>query len=340
MHTSRRDILKIVAAGSATSALSVSNALTARAAGNLRVAMVAKGLGITFFESCKIGAEEACKELGNVDLIFTGPNDSTTEGQIQVIDSLIAQHVDAIEISADDQDALVPVCKKAMQRGIKVISFDSAIAPAGRIMHLDPSSVDLIGRRHVQLIAKTINHEGEIAILSSTPQQTSQINWIKVMKDELTKPEYAKMKLVETVYDNNQTDKGYREVQGLFKAYPNLRGIMAPTTIGIVSSSKAVIDSNMVGKVYVTGLGLPSEMVGAVKSGACQSFLLWNTIDLGYTTTMIAAQIAMGKASGAPNTTIKCGRMGDIKIGPDGDAAMAEPFIFDASNIDKFSKLF
>ena len=282
----------------------------------------------------------AAKELGNVEVIYTGPTKTTAEEQIAVIDSLIAQKVDAIAISANDTDALVPVCKKAMARGIKVISFDSGIAKDGRIMHLNPSNNTLIGSKLVQMMAKTLHNEGDVAILSATSTATNQNIWIEEMKKEWAKPDYAKMKLVTTVYGDDVADKSYRETQGLIKAYPNLKGIVAPTSVGIVAAAKAVADAGLTGKVYVTGLGLPSEMKGAVLAGATDTFAIWNPIDLGYSAITIAAQIQSGKATGAPGSTIHAGRMGDIKIGEDGQAAMADPFTFDKSNIEKFAKIF
>ncbi len=333
----RRTILQLMGTASVAAASGVGPAM---AADKVRVAMVVKALGIGFFDACRDGGLDAAKELGNVELIYTGPTKTTAEEQIAVIDSLIAQKVDAMAISANDTNALVPVCKKAMSRGIKVISFDSGIAPDGRIMQLDPSNPELIGNKCVQMMAKTLHDEGDVAILSATAQATNQNTWIEFMKKEWAKPEYEKMKLVATVYGDDVADKSYRETQGLIKAYPNLKGIIAPTSVGIVAAAKAVVDSNLVGKVYVTGLGLPSEMKGAVLAGATDTFAIWNPIDLGYSATMIAALIATGKATGAPGTTIHVGRMGDIKIGADGTAAMADPFTFDKSYIEKFAKIF
>ena len=335
MFTRRQSFRVITAA-----ALSAAAPGTLFAADKLRVAMVVKALGIGFFDACRDGGLEAAKELGNVDLIYTGPTKTTAEDQIAVIDALIAQKVDAIAISANDQSALVPVCKKAMSRGIKVISFDSGVAPEGRIMHLNPSNNALIGSKCVQMMAKTLKNEGEVAILSATSQATNQNIWIEEMKKEWAKPEYAKMKLVSTVYGDDVADKSYRETQGLIKAFPNLKGIIAPTSVGIVAAAKAVVDAGLVGKVFVSGLGLPSEMKAAVLAGATDTFAIWNPIDLGYTATMIASLIALGKADGKAGSTIKVGRMGDIKIGDDGSAAMADPFTFDKSNIEQFSKIF
>ena len=97
----------------------------------LRVALVAKSLGNGFFNAVDKGGEEAARELGRVQVIDAGPASPTAEGQIDVLNALIAQHVDAIAVSANDPDALVPTLKKALSRGIKVISFDSAVASGG-----------------------------------------------------------------------------------------------------------------------------------------------------------------------------------------------------------------
>lgn len=337
MTQTRRDILKLAAAGALASALPFA---PVRAAGNVRLAMVVKSLGNGFFDACRDGGQEAAKQLGNVDFIYTGPTTTTGEAQIQVIDGLIAQKVDGLMISANDTNALVPVCKKAMQRGIKVISFDSGVAPAGRIMHLNPSNNELIGSKCVQMIAKTLHNQGEVAILSATTTSTNQNTWIEFMKKEWAKPDYSGMKLVATVYGDDLADKSYRETQALLKAHPDLKGIIAPTSVGIVAAAKAVTDAGLVGKVYVSGLGLPSEMKGAVQAGATDTFAIWNPIDLGYTATMVLADIVAGKTTGKAGTTADAGRMGTITIGDNAEAAMSDPFTFDKSNIDKFAKIF
>ena len=244
-----------------------------------------KNLGNTYFDACRDGANEAAKEVGGMEIIYTAPTKPTAEDQIAVLDSLIAQKVDGIIVAADDANALVPFGKKAAQRGIKVISFDSAIAPGGRIMHLSASSTDLIGAKQVQMIAKTLHNEGEVAILSASSTMTNQNSWIAAMKEEWKKPEYAKMPLVATVYGDDQDDKSYREMQALVKAHPNLKGVISPTTIGIRAGAKAIMDGGLIGKIFITGLGLPSEMKDAVLKGACDSFAIWNPVDYGYSAT-------------------------------------------------------
>ncbi|MDQ7261856.1 rhamnose ABC transporter substrate-binding protein [Paracoccus sp. PS-1] len=306
---------------------------------NLRIALVAKALGIGFFEAANKGAQEAATELGDVEIIYTGPTDTTAEGQIEVINSLIAQRVDAIAISANDTDALVPTLKKAMQRGITVISWDSGVAPAGRQMQLNPSSAPLIGNTIIKLAADHLPPEGgEVAVLSATTTSTNQNTWIAEMNK--VAGDYPNVKVVGTVYGDDLADKSYREAQGLMQTYPNLRAIIAPTSVGIVAAAQAVTDAGKIGEVNVTGLGLPSEMAGHVKSGASKSFAIWNPIDLGYSATMAAYHLAKGDAKAEPGATIPIGRMGEITLDENTEAAMADPFVYDAGNIDQFSSIF
>jgi rhamnose transport system substrate-binding protein len=307
----------------------------------LKIAMVVKGMGNPFFDACRDGANEAAQAIGGVQVIYQGPATPTAEGQIEIINSLIAQKVDGIVISANDKDALIPITKKAMSRGIKVISFDSGISVGGRMVDLVPSETQLIGKQQVELIGQLINYQGEIAILSATSQATNQNAWIDVMKKELaSNPKYANMKLDAVVYGDDLSDKSYREATGLFDSYPNLKGIIAPTTVGVAAAGKAITDKGLIGKVQLTGLGLPSEMKFYVDNGACRQFALWNPVDLGYTATYISFALIKKQVSGKEGDVVKAGRMGNITIAKDGMAVMGLPFVFNKDNVEKFSKIF
>ncbi|MGH6762481.1 MAG: rhamnose ABC transporter substrate-binding protein [Phyllobacterium sp.] len=329
-------LLKTLALGTA---MAVAMLATQAHAETIKIGLIAKSLGNGFFEAANKGAQEAAKELGDVEVIYTGPTSTTAEGQIEVINALIAQNVNAIAISANDPDAVIPALKKAAQRGIKVISWDSGVAPEGRIVHLNPSSNELIGRMNLQLAANHLpDGKGDFAILSATTTSTNQNIWIDEMKKQLK--DFPGLNLVTTVYGDDLADKSYREAQGLLTSHPNVKVIVAPTTVGVLAASQAVADAKKIGDVYVTGLGLPSEMAGAIKSGATKEFAIWNPIDLGYSATQIAYHLVKGDADGAEGSEIEAGRMGKIKIGANGEAAMSDPFIYDKSNIDEFSKIF
>lgn len=251
----------------------------------------------------------------------------------------MAQRVDAIALSANDPDALAPILKRAMKRGIKVISWDSGVAQDARLVHINPSSNPLIGQMCIKLAADAAGSKGgEIAILSATPTSTNQNIWIEEMKRAL--PKHPTLKLVDTVYGDDLSDKSYRETVALLKKHPQLKVIVAPTSVGIVAAAQAVEDQGKTGKVFVTGLGLPSEMAGHVHAGSVKSFAIWNPIDLGYAAMTVAYKLATGQAKGGANSKVAAGRMGTIAFDKHGDGAMAEPFVYDASNVDRFAKVF
>lgn len=319
-------------------ALCISSTVFAK---DLKIALVVKNLGNGFFEATNRGAQEAATEIGGVEVIYTGPTTPTAEGQIEIIRSLIAQKVDGIIISANDPDSLVTITSRAMKRGIPVMSFDSGISEKGRIVHLAPSDSKFIGYQQVELMGQAIDFKGEFAIVSASSQATNQNEWIGYMKEALEQDaKYKDMKLVAVTYGDDQTDKSYREAQALIRKYPELKGIEAPTSVGFPASGKAVIDEDKVGKIFVTGLGLPSEVAGYVKKDVVKNFALWNPVDLGYSAVYIMKGLIEKQVSGKNGEAVKAGRMGEITVRDGGLMVMGEPFVFNGDNIDEWSQVF
>jgi rhamnose transport system substrate-binding protein len=306
---------------------------------DIKIALVVKSLGNGFFDAANKGAQEAAKELGGVEIIYTGPTKATAEAQIEVVNSLIAQKVNAIAISANDPDALVPALKKAMERGITVISWDSGVAPEGRQLHLNPSDTDLIGETIIKLAADHLPEGGDVAILSASSTATNQNAWIEAAKKVLPE-KFPKINLVATVYGDDDSAKSTDEAKGLLKSHPNLKAIIAPTTVGVVAAAQVVTDENLIGKVNVTGLALPSEFKKFIDNGASQAVALWNPIDLGYSAVYLAHGLATKKTEAKPGAKLSIGRVGEVTLDDTNAAAMAAPFQFDKSNIEEFSKIY
>lgn len=99
------------------------------------------------------------------------------------------------------------------------------------------------------------------------------------------------------------------------------------------------MDEGLVGKVYITGLGLPSEMQAAVEAGACDSFAIWNPVEYGYASTQIMGAI-LGGADTGEGAVLSMGSKGETTVGADGEAVMGEPFEFNASNVAEFASIF
>jgi rhamnose transport system substrate-binding protein len=304
-----------------------------------RIALVVKSLGNGFFDAANRGAQEAAQEIGGVEVIYTGPTTATAEGQIEIINSLISQGVNAIAVSANDPDALVPSLQRAMEAGIKVISWDSGVAEEGRQVHLNPSDTDLIGETIIKLAADHLPEGGDVAILSASSTATNQNAWIEAAKRVLPE-KFPNINLVAVVYGDDDSVKSTNEANGLIDSYPDLDAIIAPTTVGVVAAAQVVTDRGLIGKINVTGLALPSEFKQFIDNGASQAVALWNPIDLGYSAVQIAHQLVTGAATGEPGETISIGRVGQITLDDTRSAAMAAPFQFDKTNIEEFSKIY
>jgi len=313
--------------------------IAAPAVAQTKIALVVKSLGNGFFDAANKGAQEAAAEIGDVEVIYTGPTTATAEGQIEIINALIAQNVNAIAISANDPDALVPALKRAMERGITVISWDSGVAPEGRSVHLNPSDTGLIGETIIKLAADYLPEGGDVAILSASSTATNQNAWIEAAKAVLPE-KFANINLVATVYGDDDSVKSTNEANGLIDTYPDLKAIIAPTTVGVVAAAQVVTDRGLIGQINVTGLALPSEFKQFIDNGSSQAVALWNPIDLGYSAVYIAHALASGEASAEPGATISIGDVGEITLDDTNSAAMAAPFTFDKSNIEEFSKIY
>jgi len=269
--------------------------------------------------------------------ILQAPAQPTAEAQIQIIESLISQKVAAICIVGNDFDALQPVLTKAKNAGIKVFSLDSAVNPASRLTHVNQADSAKIGSTLVEAAYDMSGGAGDIAILSATSQASNQNLWIDYMKKDLQDPKYAKLNLVKIAYGDDIRDKSVSEAEGLLQSFPKLKVIIAPTTVGIAAAGKVLTDKKLQGKVFLTGLGLPSEMATYIENGVCPYMFLWNPIDVGYLGAFTGTALVKGTITGAVGDKFKAGRLGDYTITKAADGGtevlLGPPFKFDKTNI-------
>ncbi len=316
----------------------------AEAQEKMRLAIVVKNIGNPFFDAIRKGWDEACEELG-VESIYRGPEQPTPEGQLEILESLIAQNVDGITYVANDPQTVVNVVQKAMKRGIAVVGWESGIVPESRHISTEPVSARTIGADQVKIIAELIGYKGQIAILSAAATMANQNTWIDYMKEELQKPEYKDMELVGVVYGDDLREKSYNEALGLFKSYPDLKGIISPTTVGVAATARAVTDEGLIDKVEVTGLGLPSEMAEYVLNGASKVFGLWNPIDLGYLNAYVTYRLANKDITGKAGEEFDAGKLGHYVIEEqegveNGLVYLGSLYRFTKENIEEFKKVF
>jgi ABC-type sugar transport system substrate-binding protein len=152
------------------------------------------------------------------------------------------------------------------------------------------------------------------------------------MKVRLAK--YPGLTLVGVKPSDDKAPMAFQATQDLMKAYPNLKGVIAITSVGFPAAADAIKQAGNAGKVLVTGLSTPNIMKPHVKDGTVKSVFLWNTQDLGYLTVQTGRALIDGTLK-AGATSIKAGKLGEKKI--DGESVLlGDPLNFTKDNIDKF----
>src|SRR5918996_151526 len=299
------------------------------------VAFLPKEIDNPYFDVAAAGGESAASELGG-EFKQVGPSQASAPEQVPFINTLTSQGVDAIAVSANDPNALTQALKRADQSGVKIVTYDSDVAPDARAVFVNQADTEEIGRSQVQILAQQIGNKGEIAVLSAASTATNQNAWIKFMKDELSKPEYKDMKLVKVAYGNDDDQKSFQETLGLIQAYPNLKGIISPTTVGIAAAARALDSEGLSGEVKLTGLGTPNQMRKFVKNGTVEEFALWDPEQLGYLAYYAATALSNGQITGEPGETFEAGELGEYEVQEDGVVILGPPTQFNKENIDDF----
>ncbi|MGA7207206.1 MAG: rhamnose ABC transporter substrate-binding protein [Specibacter sp.] len=305
--------------------------------GGLKVAFLPKQLNNSYFTVTDRGGKTAVTEFKGA-FSEVGPSDASASSQVSYINTLTQQGVDVIATSANDPKAICSALDEARAAGAKVVTFDSDTDPSCRDLYINQATAQGIADSQIKAISDAIGPDGgDIAILSATANASNQNAWIELMKKDLAKPEYSKLKLVSTVYGNDDAQKSQQEVQALLQAHPTLKGIISPTTVGVAAAAQYLSGSDYKGKVQLTGLGFPSQLKEFVKNGTMKSFVLWDVEKLGYLAAYAGAALASGQITGAEGQSFTAGTLGKVTVGADATVLLGEPTVFTADNVDKFN---
>ena len=326
--------LALVGCGSGSSS-SPSAGGSSGGGGDLTVTLIPKNLGNPYFDTSEAGVKKAMSAIGG-SYTQVGPQEATPDGQVPFINTATQQGTKAIVISSDDPSAPCDALKQAMSAGIKVVTFDSDTNPDCRDVFVNQATAEGIAKVQVDMIAQDIGDSGEIAILSAAANATNQNAWIATMKKELA-ASHPNIKLDAVVYGNDDDQTSFDKTSALLQQYPNLKGIVSPTTVGIAAAARYLSKSDAKGKVALTGLGTPNQMRPYVKDGTVKQFALWNPEDLGYLAAYTASALVDGTFTGAEGDSFDAGTLGTYKVGADNTVLLGKPFVFNKSNIDQFN---
>jgi ABC-type sugar transport system substrate-binding protein len=297
----------------------------------IKVAMVPKLIGLSVFKANEQGASAAAKSL-NIDFLYTGPVTASAQGQVDVFNSLIARKFNVITTTSNNPTQLAPSLRRAMKAGIKVVSYDSDVAPDARDFFIQNTDYAAFGKALVESVAKYTGPDAKVAILSSTPDATIQNEWIKALKAYMTAT-YPKMTIVTTQYGQSSPSQSLTAGLNIIQANPDVTAIIAPDGAAEVGAAAAVEKLGRTGKVFVTGCSDPDSIRQYVKSGVIKASPLWDEVKEG-ALVMYVARLAANNAIQA-NSTFTAGDLGTFTA-KDKVIVFSEPLVFDASNIDQY----
>jgi rhamnose transport system substrate-binding protein len=299
------------------------------------ITVIPKSLGNKYFEASDKGAKTAADEIGYT---FTeaGPTATGSADQVPFIQTAIQTGQKAIAIAANDPAAVCNDLKAAQTAGVKVVAFDTDTDC--RDIFVNQATVDGIGQGLVDLLAKHLGPDGgKVAFLSGGANAANLNAWLDSMT-AIIKKDHPEITIVKTAYGDDQDEKAYQEAQGLMQSIPDLDAIIAPDTVSVKEAAHYLSDTpEYQGKVWVTGLGLPSEMAEYVNSGIIEQFGLWNPEDLGYLASYAAQALVDGTITGKEGDKFTAGKLGDYTVGANGEVVLGPLFVFDKSNVGDFS---
>jgi rhamnose transport system substrate-binding protein len=203
---------------------------------------------------------------------------------------------------------------------------------------------DITGASQVELMGSLIDYSGKIAILSATADAPDQNYWIEGMNAALEEEKYADMELVATVYGDDDPQKSLTECESLLSTYPDLRGSIAPTTVGVAAAAQCVESAgvypggpNAVGEgLQVTGLGTPNQMRAFIENDVVEAFALWSPYDEGYLSGYLGVALANGETVAQEGNTFTVPNLGEREFRANAVVITGPPTVFTKDNIGDF----
>ena len=269
------------ATGSGASGVGASTTSTAK---TLRIAVIPKGTSHVFWKSVHAGAEQAAKELGNVEIQWKGPlEEDQTDSQIDVVQDFTTKKVDGICVAPNDKQALVASVTEAVEAGIPVVVFDSALQDESKIVSYVATDNYKGGQLAAKQMGEVLGGKGGVVMLrykvgsESTEQREEgfldtlkkDFPDIKILSSDQyagTKPEGSLTKATEVL--NKYKD----EVNGIF-------AVCEPNAMGVLGALK---ETELVGKVKLIAFDPSEDLVRAMEEGACHGIVLQDPVTMGY----------------------------------------------------------
>ncbi|HTJ93446.1 MAG TPA: autoinducer 2 ABC transporter substrate-binding protein [Pararobbsia sp.] len=274
--------------------LAVGAIALAGAATDVTIVTVVKVTGINWFNRMDEGVKEFAKDNPGVNAYQTGPGRADAAQQLKIIEDLIAKKVTALAVVPFDPPTLEPALKKAMDRGIKVVTHE---ADNEKNTDVDVEAFDnsAYGASLNESLAGCMHDDGKWVALVGSLGSRSQVQWADGGIDN-AKKKYPKMDLVEPKLEtNNDGERAYEVAKEVLRKHPDLKGFQGSSSLDVIGIGRAVEEAGLQGKICVYGTGLPTEAGKFLESGAINGIAFWDPKLAGLAMNKIAKMLIDGK---------------------------------------------
>lgn len=258
------------------------------------IATVVKVDGIAWFDRMRDGVQQFGADNGQ-DTYMVGPSSADAAAQVQLVENLIAQGVDAIAIVPFSVEAVEPVLAKARDRGIVVISHEASNI---QNVDFDIEAFDNLayGAQLMDELAVQMGEEGEYVATVGSLTSKSQNEWIDgaIARQEAAYPDMSLATERLETYDDANTD--YNKLKEALAAHPEIRGIVGgpmPTSAG---AGRLIAESGLKDQLHFAGTGLPSVAGNYIENGDIDYIQFWDPAVAGYAMNMLAVAVLEGRS--------------------------------------------
>ncbi|MEO1105491.1 MAG: autoinducer 2 ABC transporter substrate-binding protein, partial [Pseudomonadota bacterium] len=240
--------------------------LAAAAQDKPRVAFVPQLIGIPYFNAMEEGGNRAAEDLG-VEFIYSGPVDTNPIDQLQIVQNLIAQGVEAVSVSVLDASSIAPVVDAAKEKGSVLFTSDSDAPDSGRAVYVAQATDEGLGHAIIDELVKRAGEDAKIGIVSGEATASNLNAWIGFMQSRAAE-EYPNVTLLDPQFAGGTAQRAAQISTDLMAANPDLDAIIAVASTTCPGVAQAIETAGKIGEVIGTGYCSPNTARSYLKSGA------------------------------------------------------------------------
>jgi ribose transport system substrate-binding protein len=243
-----------------------------------RIEFIPKGRAHEFWQSVHAGAIKAMRENPGYTIIWNGPASETDfEGQVQIADSAINQHVDAICLAPIDRKILVTLVERAAAAGTPVIIFDSPIDTETFTAQVATDNTEG-GRIGAKRMGEILHGKGKIIEVAVQPGSASTMAREQGFEDTLA-ANFPDIKIADKQYGMADFAQSLKVSENMLAATPDLDAIFAANESSTVGAMRALKNKP---NVKLVGFDASDQLVDGLKSGAIDSLVVQDPFLMGY----------------------------------------------------------